>query len=89
MASLTYTVEEAAERLGPICSVAWLKKHMRTIPHRKSGNGVGRAGRVAFTDDDLAAILAMLEVKPKVVADPDDYLPVTRRRAEQSARVAS
>lgn len=79
-APLSYSVEEAAERLGPIVTVDWLKSNMHRIPHLKSGKGTGRSGRIAFTEAHLIRILDMLEQDPGQTP-VDDYRPVTRRRA--------
>jgi hypothetical protein len=81
-APLTYSIEQAAERLGHIVTVDWLKKRVDDIPHLKSGSGRGRAGRIAFTDQHLAEILAMLEKRPTPKGQADDeYRPVGRRRS--------
>lgn len=78
---LTYSIEEAAERLGPVCSVGWLRKHLHTVPHIRSGRGRGRAGRLAFTGAHLIEIVAMLEVRPddSSLPNPEDLAVVTRR----------
>lgn len=79
LSPLTYSVEEAAERLGHVVTADWLRKRVDQLPHVKSGNGSGRAGRIAFTDAHLAEILAGLEVRP--VAAPTSESPVRRRRS--------
>lgn len=70
---LTYTVDEAAERIGPAVTVDWLKKAAtaKRIPHTRSGKGTGRAGRIAFTDAHLAEILLLIEERPDSSQAPD------------------
>lgn len=72
-APLTHNIEEAAHILGPVASVDWLKKAVaaKKVPHVRSGNGRGRAGRVAFTDAHLAEILLLLEQRPEDSPAPD------------------
>jgi hypothetical protein len=83
---MTYTVEQAAERLGPAFTIDWLAKRAARdeIPHGKTGNGTGRGGRLYFTETHLAEILLMFERRPESVpapSQPGDFTPVTRRRA--------
>jgi hypothetical protein len=73
------SIEEAAARLGKPFTVDWLKGHMDEIPHVKVGEGRGRGGRVGFTDEHLAQIVAMNTVQPVRPAAPAG--PITRRRA--------
>lgn len=83
-APLTYSIDQAAERLGPIVTVSWLKHNIGKLPHRKSGAGRGRAGRVAFTEADLAEILQLLERRPPGTAplrDPDEWGIKSKRRS--------
>lgn len=79
-APLSYTIEQAAERLGPAFTVEWLRGHMREIPHGKNGKGRGQGGRIYFTEHHLAEILVMHEVRPDQPAAPKSSI-VTRRRA--------
>lgn len=83
---MTYTVEQAAERLGSAFPVDWLAKRAARgeIPHGKSGDGTGRGGRIYFTDTHLAEIVLMFERRPEAVpapSQPGDFTPVTRRRS--------
>lgn len=81
-APLTYNVQQAAERIGPAVTVDWLKKHIKEIPHTRSGEGRGRAGRVAFTEAHLAEILQLLEKRPESMPAPDqpeDFRSVVSR----------
>lgn len=75
---LTFTVTEAAERLGAAFSPDWLHKHLADIPHGRTGNGTGRAGRVYFTAADLDEIVAQHKVHRP---EPTRVGPVSRRRA--------
>lgn len=77
---LTYSIEEAAERLGHVVTPDWLRKRIKHLPHRKSGPGVGRSGRVGFSEDDLTSILESLAVKPETAPVAADDVPVGRRR---------
>ena len=77
---LSYSIEQAADRLGPIATVDWLKHNMDRIPHLKSGLGNGRAGRVAFTEAHLAEILHMLEKRPAPAVDgPSEFRSIATR----------
>lgn len=82
MTALSFNIEEASRRLGPAFTVDWLKGHIDEIPHGKTGNGTGRAGRIYFTDAHLAQILVQFEVQPDTTPEsgPDDFTPVTRWR---------
>lgn len=80
-APLTYSVEEAAERLGGPFTFDWLKGHLAEIPHIKVGGGRGKGGRIGFSESDLAEILLMFSVKPAPASKPGDFTPVSRRRA--------
>lgn len=62
---LSYTITEAAERIGPAVTVDWLKHHIAELPHTRSGKGRGRAGRVAFTEAHLHEILLLIEKRPE------------------------
>lgn len=89
-APLTYNIERAAERIGDAVTADWLKRHATagTIPHTRSGNGRGRAGRIAFTEAHLAEILLMIEKRPESMPAPDqpaDFTSVVSR----GKRVAS
>lgn len=84
MSPLTYTITEAADRLGSAFTVAWLRKHINAIPHVRSGGGTGRAGRIGFTDAHLAEIVARYEIRPDGWASPtqpEDFAPLSRRRS--------
>lgn len=80
---LTYTIEEAAERLGAGFTVDWLRARVkrREIPFVKSGHGTGRGGRVSFTEAHLARIVALHTVEPEQGNGRGDFTPVTRRRS--------
>jgi hypothetical protein len=85
---LTYTIDQAAERIGPLVTVDWLKKHMSEIPHRKSGLGRGRAGRIGFTETDIAEIVQMLERRPEdkpAPAGPEQFQSIASRAPRRSA----
>lgn len=75
---LTFTVEEAAERLGAAFSPDWLRHHLADIPHGRTGKGSGRAGRIFFTATDLEQIVAQHAVRRP---DPARVGPVSRRRS--------
>lgn len=81
---MSYDCEEAARRLGSIVTPDWLKRHARYYPHLRAGRGRGRSGRIAFTAEHLAIILADLEQTPaeKPVPAPAEQFRsvVTRRR---------
>jgi hypothetical protein len=82
-APLSYTLAEAAARLGPAFTIDWLKARVkrREIPFGKTGSGNGRAGRVYFTEAHLAEILVMHEQRPDDAPQPPaGFTPVTRRR---------
>lgn len=81
---LTYNIEQAAERLGPICTADWLRKHAKDLPHVRSGKGTGRAGRIGFTEGHLAEILTLLEQRPESMpapTEPGEFRSVTSRRS--------
>lgn len=80
-APLTYTLEQAAQRLGGPFTVDWLKGHIDELPHIKVGGGTGRGGRIGFSEADLAAIVLMFRREPKPATDPGDFTPITRRRS--------
>lgn len=87
-APLTYSVEQAAERLGHVVTADWLKHHLEQIPHVKSGKGTGRAGRVAFTEGHLAEILLMLEKRPEgsqAPSEPGEFHSIASRPPRRSA----
>jgi hypothetical protein len=64
----------AASLLG--LSAAWLRKHIRELPHLKYGH------IVKFTDTHLAEIRAMHERRPADQQAPASALrPSTRRRS--------
>jgi hypothetical protein len=65
-APLTYSCENAAARIGDAVTADWLKRHASAgqIPHLRSGNGRGRAGRISFTEVHLAEILKLIERRP-------------------------
>lgn len=77
---LTHTVEQAAVKLGDSFSPDWLRHHIKELPHGRTGGGTGRAGRIFFTDADLAQIVAQFSVRPPE-PKPARVGPVTRRRA--------
>jgi hypothetical protein len=78
---LSFTLEQAAERLGGAFTVDWLKSRIkrREIPFGKTGNGDGRAGRIYLTQQHLERILAQFSQEPPA-ADPE-LERVTRRRS--------
>lgn len=81
---LSYTVEQAAERIGPAVTVDWLKHNLATLPHTKSGKGRGRAGRVAFTEAHLHEILLLIEKRPEGSpgpSKPEEFRSVVSRRS--------
>lgn len=88
-APLTYSLPEAAKRLGAPFTVDWLKSRVKKgeIPYLKLGEGTGRAGRVGFSAAQLAQIVAMFSVTP----DPElgDLTPLRRRRSGRGERAAS
>lgn len=79
---LTYTLPAAAEKLGGIFTVDFLKKNLHRLPHLKSGAGTGRAGRVGFSEEQLKQVIEICTVDP-APAEPAESFPsmVTRRRA--------
>ena len=77
---LIYDFAGAAAKLHPVVTESWLKRHVKELPHRKFGNGSGRAGRVGFTQADLEVILARYAVMPDAVAEASDGR-ITRRRS--------
>lgn len=79
---LTYTVEQAAERLGPAVTKDWIKHHIAELPHTRSGKGRGRAGRVAFTEAHLMEILLLIEHRPAtspIPSQPDEFRTIVTR----------
>lgn len=85
---LTYSIDQAAERLGHVVTPDWLRHHLSEIPHVKSGDGVGRAGRIAFTEGHLAEILLMLEKRPagsEPTPGPQDFTSIASRPPRRSA----
>lgn len=82
---LSYSIEQAAERLGPSFTEDWLRHRVkrRLIPFGKTGAGRGRSGHIYFTDAHLAEILLQHEVRPDGAPEPteQDFTPVTRRRS--------
>lgn len=88
---LTYSIEQAAARLGHVATADWLRHHLDEIPHVKSGKGSGRAGRVAFTEGHLAEILAMLEKRPEASpapSDPSEFKSIASRPPRRTRGVA-
>lgn len=78
---LTFTIEQAAARLGGPFTVDWLRGHLDEIPSIKVGGGTGRSGRIGFSEAHLARIVAMFSTEPEPGTQPGDFTPVTRRRA--------
>lgn len=83
MTPLTYSMEEAAERLGYGFTVDWLKHRIKDLPHIKTGGGHGRGGRVGFTEAHLAEILLMNERRPEGTGHttPDEFRSIVSRRS--------
>lgn len=81
MSPLSYNIPDAAAMLGGPFTVDWLKERVkrREVPFVKVGNGRGQGGRVGFTEDHLAQIVAMYTVT--VEAPAAEVQPVTRRRS--------
>lgn len=77
---MTYTLPDAAERLGGPFTIDFLKKHLADLPHLKTGKGTGRSGRVAFSERQLEQIVAMFTVDPAPVADPAEFPSMVTRR---------
>lgn len=79
---LTYSITEAAARLGGPFTVDWLRGHLAEIPHIKNGSGRGRGGRIGFSELHLAQIVAQFSVEPDTTApiEPRYASAVTRRR---------
>jgi hypothetical protein len=77
---LTYSLEDAAGRLGGPFTVDWLKGHLAEIPHIRAGKGRGRSGRVGFSEKHLEQIVAMFSIDPLPGTKPGDFTPLTRRR---------
>lgn len=75
---LTHTVEQASAKLGEAFTVDWIRHHIDELPHGRTGEGTGRAGRIFFTDADLEQIVAMRAVRRP---EPTRVGPVGRRRA--------
>lgn len=60
-------------------SAAWLKKHIRELPHIKYGH------LVRFTDEHLAEIRAMHEKRPDGAAEATQELRPSTTRRRKSA----
>jgi hypothetical protein len=58
-----FGIKEAAAELAPLFTEAWLRGHIKEIPHIRVGNG--RGGRIGFTEAHLEEIVAMFEVRPE------------------------
>ncbi len=84
-APLTYNIEAAAARLGGPFTVDFLKNHLHEIPHIKSGNGRGRAGRIAFSESHLVQIVDKYTVKPVDAPTPEFPSMASPRRRRRSA----
>ncbi|NKS77965.1 excisionase family DNA-binding protein [Rhodococcus hoagii] len=78
---LTYTVAEAAAKLG--VTEAWYARQLRasTLP----GHKLGRQWRL--TDDDIAQALELTAVPATLrLRDPAGLTPTSRRRLERKVR---
>lgn len=73
-----YSYDEAAAKLtahGLDVSVYWLQDHIKELPHTRI------AGKVKFSDEHLAAIVAQRTHTP---ADPRELRPAQPRRRRAS-----
>lgn len=77
---LTFTLAEAAARLGGPFTADWLRGHLAEIPHVKNGSGRGRGGRVGFTDAHLIRIVEMFSIEPDAPTSTEEFTPITRRK---------
>lgn len=84
---LTYSIAEAAERLGGPFTVDFLKARIKKgeVPFIKTGAGTGRGGRVGFSEQQLAAIVALYTVQP---AEPQPGVQRITRRSARGGQVA-
>jgi hypothetical protein len=70
-AELAHTADQAAAIIGGACKVSWLKEQarFRKIPYTRIG------GAYHFTDEQLAQILRIFEVRPPELRPPQATQP--------------
>jgi hypothetical protein len=84
-APLTYSMEAAASRLGGPFTVDFLKGHLHEIPHLKVGNGRGRAGRIAFSEQHLIQIVDKFSVAPAEAGPAPEFPSMVSARGPRRA----